>query len=300
MDLIKNLAFFTRVVEKGGVAAAGREFGMSSATASDRLAALEAHYGVVLINRTTRTVNLTEEGRILVERARHLVADAQDIEVRLRNGIDQISGLIRVSATIDFGSQHLSPLIDEFIEAHPDIRIELLLTDKHVDLYENGIDLALRFGALQGSALMMRKLGENQRAIVASPSYLKAHGTPMCPDDLQHHNCIVIRLGSDTDEAWAFNSRGKRKIVQISGNLICNNGMQVREWCLKGRGIARKSIWDVHNDIVDGRLVRLLMDYQSLDASALQIVYPSATTPPKRVTRLIDFLEQNLQQHFST
>jgi len=299
MDLIRNLAFFTRVVEKGGVAAAGREFGMSPATASDRLAALEAFYGVVLINRTTRAINLTEEGRILLEGARHLVADANDIEARIRNGVNQISGLIRVSATIDFGSQYLSPLIDKFVEAHPEIRIELMLNDRHIDLSENGVDFALRFGALPDSALTARKLGDNHRVLVASPTYLEAHGAPVQPEDLQLHNCIVIRIGTGTDEAWEFNVDGKRQIVRISGNLICNNGLQVRDWCLKGRGIARKSIWDVHSDIADGRLVPLLMDYQSLDASALQIVYPTNAAPPKRVTQFIDFLEQNLQHHFS-
>jgi len=294
MNLFENLAFFARIIEIGGVAAAGREFGFSAATASDRLSALEKHYGVPLLNRTTRAISLTDEGRMLIDSARHLIADARDIELRIKDGKDKLSGRIRLSTTIDFGSEYVAPLVEQFIEMHPDISIELILDDKHTDLVSNGIDLALRFGMLSDSGLIIRKIGPNYRSIVASPAYLEREGIPTHPDDLLQHNCLIIRLHRSTDKAWEFTIDGQRRILRVSGNYICNNGRQIREWCLAGRGIARKSIWDTGKDIAHGRLVPLLENHRAGEASALQVVYPAGPAQPQRVKRFIDYLAENL------
>lgn len=178
MDRLDTLAFFVRIVEKRGVAAAGRDFGLSAATASDRLARLEAYYGATLLNRTTRSISLTDAGRLVLERARTILAEASDLETQIKLGIDQLSGTIRLSAPIDLGENLIVPLIDRFMDRHPDVAVELQLSDGYVDIVGQGLDLALRFGALKDSSLMARKIGDNRRVICAAPAYIKAHGAP--------------------------------------------------------------------------------------------------------------------------
>lgn len=190
MDRLDTLAFFIRIVEKRGVAAAGRDFGMSPATASDRLAALEAHYGAKFLHRTTRSISLTDAGRLLLERARTLVTEAEDLDAQIKYGVDQLSGRIRISAPHDLGEHHIVPLIDKFIDRHPQVAIELVLADGYVDIVGQGLDMAIRFGALKDSTLVARKVGDNRRVICAAPSYIDQYGLPETPDKLEEHNCL--------------------------------------------------------------------------------------------------------------
>ena len=296
MDRLEALAFFMRIVEKGGVAAAGRDFGLSPATASERLAALESHYGATLLNRTTRSVSLTEAGRMLMEGAEPLVAEAQDLEGRIKYGAETLSGWIRLSAPEDFGATRLTPVIDKFLEQNPKIMIELRLSDDYLDLSSQGLDLAIRLGALKDSSLIVRKLGNNHRIICASPEYLKAFGTPVHPDELLDHNCLIMRQGSVIDQGWRFTVEGKSRFIIVSGNRMSNSGLEVRKWCLAGQGIALKSTWDVGEDIKEGRLIELLRGFEPQSESAMQIIYPGSGKPSRRVRALIDFLVENLAQ----
>ena len=291
--LLSNLALLVRIVEKNGLAAAGRDFGLSPATVSERLAVLEAHYRAKLLNRTTRSISLTEEGRVLVEGARRLLADADDLEARIRHGIDKLSGTIRISAPFDLGRARIAPLLDDFMAEHPEIRLDLCLTDGYVDLVGLGLDLAIRFGDLKDSALYVRKLGVNRRIVCASPGYLRQHGAPETPGDLARHNCIVMRFGESIDHQWSFVVEGKVVVEIVRGNRIANDGALVRDWCLQGHGIALKSIWDVESHLARGQLVELLADYAP-PASSLQVVYPGGGSLPRRVRALIDFLARRL------
>lgn len=290
MDRLDSLAFFIRILEKGGVAAAGRDFGLSPASASERLAALEAHYGAKLLQRTTRSISLTEEGRLLLERGRHLLADAEDIESQIKYGTERLSGIIRLSAPQDIGQRKIVPLIDAFMSAHRDIKIELHLSDAHIDLVSLGIDLAIRLGSLRDSSLVVKKLGDNTRVICAAPSYLEKYGSPKHPNDLQSHNCLIMKFGSIIDREWTFKVSGKHKAISVSGNRTTNNGALVHQWCLDGKGIALKSIWDVRDDLETGRLVALLEGFAPQSNSSLQLVYPSGGKPNRRIRALIDFL----------
>ncbi len=294
MDRLDNLAFFIRIVEKRGVASAGRDFGLSAATASDRLAGLEAYYGAALLNRTTRSISLTDAGRLVLERARTLVAEADDLEAQVKLGIDQLSGVIRLSVPIDLGENRIVPLIDEFMDLHPEVAVELVLSDGYVDIVGQGLDLAIRFGALKDSSLMVKKLGDNRRVICAAPSYLIAQGTPRHPDDLVEHNCLIMQLGQTVDREWSFRIGTQMCEISVSGNRIANSGAQVRRWCLAGRGIALKSIWDVRENLKDGSLVELLKDFAPPSQSALQILFPRATYPIRRVRAFIDFLAERI------
>jgi len=187
MDRLKSLEFFIRLVEKKGIAAAGKDFGMSPATASDRLASLEAHYGAKLINRTTRSISLTDEGRILLKGARDLINDSNNLESQIRFGMERISGPIKISAPQDLGYWLISPMLAAFIKLHPGVKIELLAEDKSFDLVNHSIDLAVRLGRSRDSSLRRRKLGENRRLVCVSPQYLAKYGTPNHPKDLAEH-----------------------------------------------------------------------------------------------------------------
>ncbi|MGL4242856.1 MAG: LysR family transcriptional regulator [Beijerinckiaceae bacterium] len=285
--ILDNLALFLRIAEKGGMAVAGREMGLSPASVSERLVALERYYGATLISRTTRAISLTDEGRLLAEGARRLLAEADELEARVRLGSEKISGLIRLSAPEDIGRRCIVPIIDAFLAEHREVSIDLNLTDGYIDLVAQGLDFAIRYGALADSSLKVRSLGENRRVVCAAPAYIAAHGAPEHPDDLAHHDCIVMRFGENIDREWTFQVGGKAHRVMVRGRRIANDGGLVRQWALEGRGIALKSTRDIEVDLRSGALVELLKPHAT-GASALQIVYPPSTVQPRRVRLLIE------------
>jgi DNA-binding transcriptional LysR family regulator len=287
MMILDNLALFLRIVEKGGLAAAGRELGLSAASVSERLVALEKYYGAALLHRTTRAISLTDEGRLLVEGARRLLAEADELEAQIRLGVDKISGPIRLSAPIDLGRSSVVPILDAFLAEHPEVAIDFNLTDGYVDLVGQGQDFAIRYGELADSTLRVKRLVENRRIVCASPAYLETRGTPQRPDDLIHHECLVMRYGLTTDRDWPFLIDGKERRVVVQGHRIANDGELVRVWCRNGFGIARKSRLDVAADLREGALVELLQDFSSGD-TGLQIVYPATQAQPRRVRLLIE------------
>lgn len=289
MNLVESLDLFIHIVERGGLAAAGRDLGLSPAMVTERLSALEQHYGARLLNRTTRAISLTDEGRLLLDGARQLVSDANDIEARIKLGVEQLSGLIRLSASIDLGRNLVNKVVDAFMEAHPAVSVELHLSDGYVDLAGQGIDLAVRLGDLKDSSLNAVRLGANRRLVCAAPTYLQKHGTPLTPNDLAKHNCLLMRFGTGIDREWTFIEAGKRRTVTVTGNRIANDGSLVRQWCLQGRGIALKSYWDVKDDLAQGRLQEILSDYATLQNS-IHVVYQGGKAIPKRVRALIDAL----------
>jgi DNA-binding transcriptional LysR family regulator len=287
MILLDSLALYLRIVEKGGLAPAGRELGLSPATVSERLVALEKYYGAALLLRTTRAISLTDEGRLLVEGARRVLAEADELEARIRLGVDRISGPIKLSAPIDLGRSYLVPILDAFLAEHPQVVIDLNLTDGYVDLVAQGQDLAIRYGELADSTLRVKRLGKNRRLVCASPAYLRNKGCPQHPDDLGSHQCLMMRFGPTIDRDWPFLIDGKQRRVLVQGRRIANDGGLVREWCRNGFGIARKSLWDVDADLKAGTLVEILQEY-SPGGTGLQIVYPATHDQPRRVRLLIE------------
>lgn len=288
--ILDNLALFLQIVEKGGLAVAGREMGLSPATVSERLAALETYYGATLLNRTTRAISLTDEGRMLVDGARRLLSEAEELEARIRLGVARISGPIRLSATVDLGRARIAPLIDSFLAEHPEVSVDLILSDGYVDLVGQGLDLAIRYGMLVDSTLRVKKLADNRRVVCAAPGYLEVHGTPVHPADLLHHNCLLMRFGQNADREWPFMIEGKVATIAVQGNRIANDGGLVRDWCLAGHGLARKSAWDVEADLESGALVEVLPNF-AVTSTPLQIVYPAAQTMPRRIRLLIEHIE---------
>lgn len=295
MDKIDSLKFFIRCVEKKGIASAGRDFGMSAATASSRLTDLENYYGAKLLNRTTRSISLTEEGRVLLDRARHLVDESDNLRNQIRLGSSQLSGLIKLSAPHDLGRNVINPILDAFIELHPDIKLEFVLEDNYMDLIEQGIDLAVRLGQTQDSSLISRKLASNRRVICASPSYWETNGMPQHPNELRQHDCLIMHWGKVINQEWKFSLNKEIINVSVSGKRASNCGDHVKTWCLAGRGIAFKSLWDIKSHLESGALVEALADYTKEQDSALQLLFPGGYPPARRVRALIDFMIEHFK-----
>ncbi len=285
--LIDSIRLFLRIAEKGSMVAAGREVGLSASTVSERLAFLEAHYGVVLFNRTTRSLSLTDEGRTLLEGARAVLSEIDDLDARIRHGAETLSGPIRVSAPVDLGRTVVTQAVTAFTEAHPSISIELALSDGYVDLVGQGFDIALRFGTVADSTLRARTLGAYRRIVCAAPSYLAEHGTPNTPAELINHNCLVMRFGLTLDNIWRFGEGKEAQVVTVRGDKVVNDGWLIRQWALEGRGIILKSELDVADDLSSGRLVALLED-EAPPPNPLQMVFPPGRAQPRRVRALAE------------
>lgn len=227
--LLENLALFLLIVEKGGLSAAGREIGLSPTSVSERLGALEKHYGATLLTRTTRSISLTDEGRMLMDGARRMLADAEEIESNIKLGTERISGLIRLSAPVDLGRNRIVPILDQFLEDNPNVSLDLNLTDGFLDLAGQGIDFAIRYGALSDSTLRVRKLSEGRRVVCASPAYLSVHGTPQHPSELAQQQCILMRFGANIHREWQFRADGRSFKVLVSGSpmtaIRCASGV---------------------------------------------------------------------------
>ena len=286
---LEHLRLFLTIAEKGGMAAAGRELGLSATTVSERLAALEAHFGASLLNRTTRTLGLTDEGRMLVAGARGLLEEAEALENRVRRGAETLSGRIRIGAPLDLGRSIVAPVVDAFLHDHPAIRVELLLSDGYLNVVEEGIDIAVRFGNLEDSTLRIRKLGAHPRFVCAAPRYVESHGAPTRPQHLEEHNCIVMRFGANLDNIWRFRDGRKRVDMTVRGDRITNDSALAREWAIAGHGIVSKSELDVRDDLEAGRLVRLLEDVP-MATLPVQMVFPPGRGQPRRARAFADAL----------
>jgi DNA-binding transcriptional LysR family regulator len=287
--LLDNLTLFLRIVQHGSMAAAGREMGLSAASVSERLAALEAHYGTRLLIRTTRALSLTEEGRTLAEGAPGLLAEAEELQARLQKGVAQVVGPIRLSAPSDLGRNRVAQLLDAFVAQHPAVSIDLHLSDGYIDLAAEGIDIAVRYGDLADSSLMVRPLALSARIVCAAPAYLARRGTPETPGDLLTHNCLMMRFRGEVDRLWPFVICGKTGNLALSGDRIANDGAVVRDWCINGHGIARKAEWDIIDDLRVGRLVPLLRGFE-VPPLRLQAVYPKGRAQVRRIKLLLDAL----------
>ncbi len=300
MAKIDNMELFVRVVKAGGLASAGRQIGLSPASMTARINALELHYNTRLLNRTTRKISLTDAGQRFYEACLRVLAEVESAESLLQNDNKTLSGRLRVTAPSDFGRQYVAPALSEFVNLHPDVTPYLYLTDGIVNLVENGYDLGIRFGNLPDSNLIVRILANNHRVLVASPVYLEKHGIPLQPEDLRQHRCLVMeRLGEPLNE-WQFHSEKHRQTIKVTPAFISNDGAIIRYWALAGRGIAYKSIWDVQRDIEMGHLQTVLNDFvlgfqdSDNEKTGLQLVYPSRKYVPRQVVGFMDYLHTSL------
>jgi DNA-binding transcriptional LysR family regulator len=286
---LSDLLIFTRVVKEGSLAAAGRELGFSSAVVSKRLQRLEEGIGVRLINRSTRKLSLTDEGKLYCEYCIRILAELDEAETLIAGGSREPSGTLRVTVPAAFGRQHIAPLVPEFLSRYPKVRLSLHLSDQRVDLIEEGYDLAVRIGELRDSNLIVRQLGVDRRVLVASPAYIAQHGEPNHPEDLRSHNALLFANPGPLD-FWNFiDAQGKEHWVKVSGNFETNNCDALRAIILAGLGVALRPLWDVWQDIRMGRMVALLPDHTH-PSFPIQALYPNRRYLSQKVRAFIDML----------
>jgi DNA-binding transcriptional LysR family regulator len=290
-DSVQEMMIFARVVGAGSLSAAARELGLSPALVSRRLAALESRLGARLINRTTRSLHLTDDGATYYEACARVLADIEEADATVSAGRVEPRGTLRVALPASFGHQHIAPLIPRFAERYPQIQLALSLSDRTINLIEEGFDLAVRIAHLEDSSLTARKLAPNRRVVCASPAYLARHGTPRTPDELARHNCLTT---TDFAMNWDYKGPdGKPGSVRVIGRYSCDNWEVLREWALAGLGIALKSTWDVHRLLVDSSLVEVCPGYTFHSDVAIYAVYPSRRFLPAKTRVFIDFLAES-------
>lgn len=300
MDRLQAMQMFVRVAESGSFSAAAREIHTTQSAVSKQVAALERHLGARLLSRTTRSLALTEAGDRYFEQARRLLAEVAEAEEAARAGSRQLRGWLRVAAAVSFGRLRLLPRIAAFLQAHPDVRIDLRLNDGFVDLVEQGIDVAVRVGRLPDSSLVARPIGTAKRRLVAHRELvrrMKRQGPqpPVHPADLVQHDCIVYTELS-TGNAWTFvagpgakEPAGTERVVRVSGRLQTNSSEVIRSAVLSGMGIAYSPDWLFDEELARGDVVPLMPDWQS-PPLPMQLVSPPQRAQSAKVKAFAAFL----------
>ncbi|MFW7343622.1 LysR family transcriptional regulator [Pollutimonas sp. H1-120] len=290
MDKFKQLESFVAVATLGSLSAAARAEGIAPAMMGRRISSLEARLGIKLLLRSTRRLSLTSEGSELFEEAQRILRELNDAETRISQGSIKPSGHLRISAPAGFGRRHVAPLVPEFIAAYPDVTITLDLSDRLVDLIEERYDCAIRLGELDDSQIVGLRLADNKRVIVAAPSYLQEYGRPNTPDDLAQHNCLSFGNQGNQARGWLLKQDGELRAVRVKGNMACSDGSVLHQWTLAGIGLAWRSLWEVQEDLAEGRLVSVLDSYAA-PANGIFAMFPERKHLPLRVRLFIDMLK---------
>jgi len=288
MDLFDDMALFLKVAASHSLSQAGREHGLSPAAVSLRMSALEKHYGVTLLIKTTRSVRLTPEGERFLDSCRRVQREIAELEDALHSGGTTLRGVLRIAAPEDLGRQQIAPMISAFVARNPAINVELTLTDSAVSLTAEGLDAAFRYGNLPDSGLIARRLADNHRLVVGAPSYFARAGRPKAPDDLKTHNCLVQLRDKQRDDKWSFVIDGQPATVTVSGDRTVNDGDTLRYWAIEGHGLVLKPAIDVGVDLAEGRLHAVLEGFMPQEAG-LQILFPDMPHQPPRLRAFIDF-----------
>ncbi|PSU83172.1 LysR family transcriptional regulator [Photobacterium phosphoreum] len=297
MDKFSDMTLFISIVKNQGLAAAGRELGLSPATVTARLQALEDRYGVKLLNRSTRHLSLTESGAMYHQASLDIIDSVKETENLLQTGSQEVRGTIKIAAPRDIGKQYISPIISAFCELYPDVVPYLYLDDKLTNLAESGIDIVIRYGELADSNLISRKLASSRRVLCATPQYLANKDTPITPQDLADHHCLAMIRSNEELKTWHFSDDTQHNVITVLPKRFSDDGEVIRQWALDSAGIALKSILDIEQDIKQQRLVTVLDGYmKNFNASTssvsadLNVIYQSRQYQPKRLRLFIDFL----------
>jgi len=289
MDRLAAIEAFVRVAETHSFSEAARRLHASQSAISRAVSGLEAELGARLLHRTTRSLTLTEAGRGYFERAARILADLEEANLAVTQLQAAPRGRLRVNAPMSFGFLHLAPALPDFLALYPELSVDLSMSDRFVDLIEEGVDVAVRIGALEDSSLIARKLAPIRRVVCASPAYLKSRGTPLAPDDLKQHDCLCNSNIAVLHE-WRFAAAdGKLWPVDVNGRLSANNGDALRIAALKGLGLANLPTFIVGADLQAGTLVTVLDEFGVQDLS-MSAVYPPGRHLSPKVRAFVDFL----------
>jgi DNA-binding transcriptional LysR family regulator len=292
MDRLKQIESFVSVAAKGSLTAAAHAEGVAPAVIGRRIDALEERLGVKLLVRTTRRITLTHEGSAFLEDCQRLLADLANAESSVSAGGIKAAGYLRLTAPAGFGRRHVAPLVPRFLALHPEVNVSLNLSDRLVDIVNEGVDCAVRVGELPDSSLVSVRLADNRRLCVATPAYLKRAGIPQHPSELARHECLTLSSEASQSRGWAFEIDGELVHLRPGARLDCTDGQVLHEWCLQGLGLAWRSTWEVQADIAAGRLQSVL-DGFAATPSGIYALFPSARHMPLRVRLWIDFLKHS-------
>ena len=292
MDRLKQIETLVSVASKGSLTAAARAEGVAPAVIGRRIDGLEERLGVKLLLRTTRRITLTHEGSAFLEDCQRLLADLANAEASVSAGGVKASGHLRITAPAGFGRRHVAPLVPKFIAQHPEVSVSLNLSDRVVDIVNEGFDCAVRVGDLSDSSLVSVRLADNRRLCVAAPAYLQRAGTPQAPAELSRHECLTLSSDASQTRGWAFVIDGALTHLRPSGRLDCSDGQVLHDWCLAGMGIAWRSTWEVEREVSAGRLV-VLLDVYSAPPNGIYAVFPQRKHLPLRVRLWIDFIKHS-------
>lgn len=290
MDRLKQLESFVAVATKGSLTAAASAEGVAPAVIGRRIDALEERLGVKLLLRTTRRISLTHEGAAFLEDAQRLLSDLASAEASVSAGGVRASGHLRITAPAGFGRRHVAPLVPQFVAQHPEVSLSLNLSDRLVDLVNEGFDCAVRVGDLPDSSMVSVRLADNRRLCVASPAYLSRHGVPRHPSDVVRHECLTLSSEAGQTRGWAFTVDGQLVHVRPAPRLDCSDGQVLHAWCLEGLGLAWRSWWEVEADVRAGRLVSVLDDHAA-PTNGIYAVFAQRKHLPLRLSLWIDFIK---------
>ena len=281
------------MVDSGSFTAAADRLSLSKSVVSKYVTRLERQLGAKLLNRTTRRLSLTESGQVFYERARKGLNDIEEAKEEVSRLQGQPRGALRINAPMSFGILHLAPALPEFVARYPEITVDVNYDDRMVDVVAEGFDVSVRISDLPDSSLVAKRIAPCKHAVVAAPSYLARHGTPNSPEDLRTHNLISYRYQESAHE-WHFRHKdGQTGSVSVSGSITMNNSLAIRAALLEGLGVTRTPTFIVGKDIQEGRLVRLLPDYATLEV-AIFLVYPHRHHLSPKVRAFNEFLAERI------
>lgn len=289
MDKFKQIETFVAVATRGSLTAAAAVEGVAPAVIGRRIDALEARLAVRLMHRTTRRLSLTPEGQAFLEDCQRVLAELQGAEAAVSQGGARASGHLRITAPAGFGRRHVAPLVPSFLAQHPDLRLSLNLADRVIDLVNEGYDCAVRVGDLPDSSLVSQRLADNRRLVVGSPDYLRRAGMPQHPRELAQHECLMLSSDASQTRGWAFRVDGQAVFHRQGGRLDCSDGQVLHDWCLRGLGLAWRSLWEVSADLQAGRLASVL-DAFAAPPNGIYAVTPERSLQPLRVRLWIEHL----------
>ncbi len=290
MDKFKQIETFVAVATKGSLSAAAKVEGVAPALIGRRIDALEERLGVKLLTRTTRKLSLTFEGTAFLEDCQRILSEMDNAEAAVSLGGVKPAGQLRVTAPAGFGRRHVTPLVPQFLAANPEVTLAIDLSDRLVDIVNEGFDIAIRIGTLDDSNLVAVKLADNRRVLVGSPDYLKKHGTPKTPADLSAHRCLTFGVSGNQARGWIFTIDGKPTPIKVAPAIECNDGAVLHDWALGSQGLAWRSMWEVGQELQTGQLVTVLDEFAA-PLNAIYAVFPQRRHLPLRVRLFIDLLK---------
>ena len=293
MDLLGALRVLSRVVETGSFSAVARKHAVSQAAVTRQISALEEHFGVRLLHRTTRKLSLTDDGRMLLDLAQPVLDGVEAMETAVGRQRTLPVGLVRVGVTV-VAARFLSERLPKLLAEHPGLKVELVVRDQLGDMIEDRLDLAVRAGDITDASLIRRRVWNGERIVVAAPGYVERHGMPSTPAELANHTCIVHNLGPHSD-VWTFVTPSGPLDVRVGGGLIANEAVVVHMVARTGYGVAFLPLPEVFDDLHSGELVRVLDDFQA-PALPINLVYPSRRHLAPRTRVVLDFIEKQIHE----